>query len=551
MPIVDFIYERNIDQTESNSTQRYDKTLTILSTMSLVLVTSLLFGCESAETPSQRDEQAQNARTSVAGSEGHQRDLGSALVDMNVMSSQGDADTLSELRDLPLITPPAGASVVEAEQQRAGDPEVGYDHFINAPFVSCGIPLSVFEEVGDISRFLPLVGLPAEQAYLEGRTGGNQDLPYFFTYNRTRSGVEIAAINCMSCHASVFDDQLVVGLGNTTLKTTSDVSIFANGLGRLISDPLEREAWSYWAERISSVGPATVLDTQGLVAADNMALVLFGRRDPVTLEWRDDYQIDVPDQVPTVPLAVPPLWRMGKKNSMFYSGAFRGDHTRYMFAASSLCLEDLDEFAEIDGYFHHVRAWIASLKAPPWPYEVEPTRARRGEVIFERTCSGCHGTYGADESYPNLVIPIEDVGTDPLLLAFEEIFVESLTPWFNLTFLRDSNYLVSTGGYMPPPLDGIWMTAPYLHNDSVPSLATLLDSSSRPRFWRRASLDSNDYDEVEMGWRYLIEERGRADGAGPEIYDTTRMGYLNEGHTYGDHLTPDQRLELIECLKTL
>ena len=481
----------------------------------------------------------------------HGRHQFNGVTDMSIDEGRYDADSLSGLYELPLIMPPANARVVEPEDQRSGDPATGYDHFINSPFVSCGIPLSVFDQVGDIGRFLPLVGLPAEEAYLEGRTGGNQDLPYFFTYNRTRTGVEVAAINCMSCHASVFEDQLVVGLGNTTLKTTNDVSIFANGLGRLITDPLEREAWAYWAERISSVGPATVLDTRGLVAADNMALVLFGRRDPITFEWQDDYQIEVPDQVPTVPLAVPPLWRMGKKNSMFYSGAFRGDHTRYMFAASSLCLEDLDEFAEIDGYFQHVRAWIASLQAPPWPYDIDQPRVARGEVIFERTCSGCHGTYGATASYPNLVIPIENVGTDPLLLAFEELFVESLTPWFNLTFLKDTNYLLTTGGYMPPPLDGIWMTAPYLHNDSVPSLATLLDSTSRPRFWQRASLESDDYDQVEVGWRYLIEEQGRDDGAGPEIYDTTRMGYLNEGHTYGDHLTPEQRLDLIEYLKTL
>ena len=484
------------------------------------------------------------------------RSIGLAFLSLSLLIGGCESKDTSAIGEaLPHILPPEGAQVVEAERQRQGDPAVGYDHFINSPFVGCGIPLSVLDQVGDVNRFLPLVGLPSEEAYLEGRTGGNQDLPYFFTYNRTRSGVEVAAINCMSCHASVFEDQLVVGLGNTTLNTTRDVSIFANGLSRFVSDPLEREAWSYWAERISSVGPATVLDTQGVVAADNMALVLFGLRDPVTLAWRGEYQIDVPEEVPTVPLAVPPLWRMGKKNSMFYSGAFRGDHTRYMFAASSLCLEDIDEFSEIDGYFHHVRAWIASLQPPSWPYEVNQAQARRGSVIFERTCSGCHGTYSAaepsSESYPNLVIPIEEVGTDPLLLAFEEIFVESLTPWFSRTFLRDTNYLVSTGGYMAPPLDGIWMTAPYLHNDSVPSLATLLDSTSRPRFWRRASLDSNDYDDVEVGWRYLVEDRGREEGAGPEVYDTTRMGYLNEGHVYGDHLSPDQRRDLIEYLKTL
>ena len=31
-------------------------------------------------------------------------------------------------------------------------------------------------------------------------------------------------------------------------------------------------------------------------------------------------------------------------------------------------------------------------------------------------------------------------------------------------------------GYIAPPLDGIWITAPYLHNGSVPDLETLLNS---------------------------------------------------------------------------
>jgi hypothetical protein len=523
----------------------------------LVLTIILSIGCTGESRTSADDEPD---ATPFSMSDAMLTDL-DPMMDQGVMTdlSQSDSDaafnvmdaTVPNLMDLPLVLPPYNAQFIEAEPQRQGDPEQGYHHFINSPFVGCGIPLSVFERVGDANRFFPLVGLPAEEAYLEGRVGGNAELPYFFTYNRTANDVEVAAINCMSCHAGVFQDQLLVGLGNSTLNTTNDVSVFANGLGALVNDPAEREAWAYWAERMSAVAPDIVLDTKGVVAADNMALVLFGRRDPSTLEWQDDYQIEVPEQVPSVPLAVPPLWRMGKKHAMFYSGSFRGDHSRYMFAASSLCLTGLDEFMEIDSYFHHVRAWIASLQPPAWPYEIDEERVERGEFVFERTCSGCHGTYGETESYPNLVIPAEEVGTDPLLLAFEQLFVDALSPWFAQTPLTESNYLVASGGYIAPPLDGIWITAPYLHNDSIPSLLTLLDSSRRPMYWRRATLDSNDFDQAEVGWRYEIESLGRAEGASADVYDTTRMGYLNEGHLYGDHLNEAQRLDLVEYLKTL
>ena len=62
----------------------------------------------------------------------------------------------------------------------------------------------------------------------------------------------------------------------------------------------------------------------------------------------------------------------------------------------------------------------------------------------------------------------------------------------------------STGGYVATPLTGVWATAPYLHNGSVPTLAALLDSTTRPKYWSRkygtnGSYDSNDYDEHAVG----------------------------------------------------
>ena len=36
-----------------------------------------------------------------------------------------------------------------------------------------------------------------------------------------------------------------------------------------------------------------------------------------------------------------------------------------------------------------------------------------------------------------------------------------------------------------------------------------------------------------------------------KVYDTTRPGRGNGGHTYGDRLTEDERLAVIEYLKTL
>jgi hypothetical protein len=51
---------------------------------------------------------------------------------------------------------------------------------------------------------------------------------------------------------------------------------------------------------------------------------------------------------------------------------------------------------------------------------------------------------------------------------------------------------------------GIWATAPYLHNGSVPTPADLLDSSKRPEFWQRSSSNTTDNYFEKVGWPYEI-----------------------------------------------
>ena len=113
-------------------------------------------------------------------------------------------------------------------------------------------------------------------------------------------------------------------------------------------------------------------------------------------------------------------------------------------------------------------------------------------------------------------------------------------------------------GYQAPPLDGIWATAPYLHNGSVPTLAALLDSSTRPkRFYRPPSTGFEHYDRTNVGWNFdLPDTDGQPNPGEPierqhSLFDSTRFGLGNGGHTYGDALAPDARRDLIEYLKTL
>ena len=105
--------------------------------------------------------------------------------------------------------------------------------------------------------------------------------------------------------------------------------------------------------------------------------------------------------------------------------------------------------------------------------------------------------------------------------------------------------LVPYRGYIAPPLDGVWITAPYLHNGSVPTLEAVLNSSTRPQYWSR-DFDKPEYDYEKNGWKYTA-----ATSSLKGVYNTTLSGYGNYGHYFGDKLKDKERKAVIEYLKTL
>ncbi|MFO0758861.1 MAG: c-type cytochrome [Byssovorax sp.] len=433
---------------------------------------------------------------------------------------------------------------IPADPQREGNAEAGYSALVNNGYVSCGVPWSAYSKV---------FGSAPDSLKIPGRTGKNQDLPYYYTAFTTAEGVEVVSANCLVCHAGFIKGKLVLGLGGADRDFTTDASQQANAAGFLISDPKEKAAWAKWAERMTAIGPYTMTLTVGVNPADNLAAVLFAHRDRKTLAWSSEPLLELPPKQ-VVPVDTPPWWRMAKKNAMFYVAGGRGDHARIMMTASTLCTDSVAEAQAIDAYFPDVEAWIRSIAPPAFPGAIDQALAGKGKDVFGATCAKCHGTYGKDGSYPNLLIATGDVGTDPLLASGSTQFAEIYVKWFNESFYGEKAKLEPQDGYVAPPLDGIWATAPYLHNGSVPTIEALLDSKKRPAFWTR-SFDSNDYDDTTLGWTFTALDAGQ--DAEPnkakraKIYDTTKPGYGNGGHLYGDDLSAGDRAAVIEYLKTL
>ncbi len=136
--------------------------------------------------------------------------------------------------------------------------------------------------------------------------------------------------------------------------------------------------------------------------------------------------------------------------------------------------------------------------------------------------------------------------------------------------LKNGNYtpdttakpFASVMAYKARPLNGIWATAPYLHNGSVPTLYDLL----LPK--RRVSDPiEGEYrpDEFMVGSREFDPEKVGLKSIGYDgfLFRTSIWGNNNNGHEYASGLTPqpdgtflpaltkEQRLDLLEYLKSL
>jgi mono/diheme cytochrome c family protein len=273
---------------------------------------------------------------------------------------------------------------------------------------------------------------------------------------------------------------------------------------------------------------------------------LVTHRNKETLKWQDSASAQLSETV--IPSDVPAWWLLRKKNAMFHSGLGRGDFGRFLMGAILLTVSDTAHANKVDARMNDVLAYMNSLKPPKYPKPIDSTLAARGQVIFETNCAKCHGFYGKFSSYPNYLIPQQVIGTDSLLN--QSNYQESgMIEWFNSSWFAQGDHpaqLVPFNGYIAPPLDGVWITAPYLHNGSVPTIEALLDSRKRPALWSR-DFNQPRYDYQKLGWIYTTETRKR----NKTVYDTSIPGYGNQGHYFGDKLSDEERNAILEYLKTL
>ena len=448
----------------------------------------------------------------------------------------------SKTYDLPPIVESAGwksKTIEPYPQSTAGHPDSGFYYLTHGAYLGTGLPYDLMKKriERNKEKFVRNSGLASE---------------FGFAVFKTEQGVEVMNGTCFSCHAGAVNGEVVLGLGNALNDNQVSLKFPAKMMNWRVRSKYKRDtativSFDEFGKYFQHMAPYIETNNPGVNPAARIAEACMRFRDPVDLTYTPEPQYDVREY--NLASDIPALWHMQKKNAMYYTAVGRGDFTKLLFQASVLGIRDSTAARFAQEKFVHIAAWIQSLEPPKYPKTIDQQLANQGEAIFQKKCKGCHGTYGKNETYPNKVIALEKIGTDPLYASYagESPIVE----WYNKSWFATSepkSWFEPEKGYIAPPLDGIWATAPYLHNGSVPTIYEVLNSKARPEKWKRSKKsEEKDYDWKKVGWKY----KSKNSDTGYRTYNTALPGYGNQGHTFGDKLTEEQRWAVVEYLKTL
>lgn len=437
----------------------------------------------------------------------------------------------------------------------SGDARRGYDLLVHQPFLPPDFSEEVFDNVWQVwpqplrdqARDATLqqrraiafkrYGLTPRQETAESDLPGE---PLQYVVTQSASGQRQWTMNCFTCHGGEVYGKPYPGAPNNrfALQTMTEE---LRAVKLRLAQPLSR------MELGSLVIPLGT--THGTTNAVIFGVGLLSRRDA-------DLNViaGVTSDLVHHDMDAPPWWHFHKRPYMYIDGfAERGHRGLMQF---TLVPENGPEFyREHEADFRDIYAYLMSLRPPKYDGPLDAELASRGKAVFESSCASCHGTYGEDSHYPNVRVSLEELGTDPVRL--------SALPSPGRQRYADSWFAIGPGGkrqqteldpdgYVAPPLDGVWASAPYFHNGSVPTLWHVLHPEERPTVWRRTA-DEVDREkvglQVESVTRIPLTETDIA--IRRQYFDTRKFGKSNAGHLYPSELTADEKRAVLEYLKTL
>jgi mono/diheme cytochrome c family protein len=448
----------------------------------------------------------------------------------------------------------------------AGDAARGASEFFDSDLGSArwsAVPTVLFDAMPEI--FPDLMPEGWEGVGLFWRTQDHSGPPVGTAKVRIL-GLDAYAPNCAICHAGRFDGKVVSGMPNENLDIQLLTHSFQTGLesGRLTVDAVAAVA----AKHGHPMGP---IDRVVLGFVLGQAKAAFERgaqgwyhdavgpgRSDALAGWKR--RLGVRDEPAVTWVDLPPIFNQRLKDKTLYDGSITGDMaTRVMLTELQKGRPFRDPLIHRE-VFDDLVAWMKVLDPPKYPFAVDRALASRGRTLFEAGCSRCHGTYGDSPTYPNKRIDISRVGTDD---ERARAMTQGVVTALHTTAKVYEPFLTidPRPTYMPPALNGLYLTSPYLHDGSVPTLWHLLQpSEKRPRaFYRRW----NEFDPKRVG--IVCSEVQVPDGVecAPDAtqqkhdprtvwrFDARKVGNRNTGHEFGTDLSDDEKAALIEYLKTI
>ena len=420
----------------------------------------------------------------------------------------------------------------------------GYRHLLETAYVPAFLDQEVFDELWQIWP-MPLRD-EAERATpeqrremafarygLTPRPGDTSGKPLQFVVDAEGKWIP----NCFSCHSGKVAGQHIPGLPNTHY--AMQTLIHESRLTKLrLGKPL---ATVDYGSMVMPLG-ATHGTTNAVIFG--VALAMFRDADLNIVPAHQLGQLIHHDMEP------PPIWHFSKKQRLYIEGfASKGHRPLMQFALDRT--NGPDKFAAWEDDFRDIFAYYESLEPPKYPFPIDAELANQGQRLFNSVCADCHGTYGKSASYPERNIPIDELGTDrvrhdALTSVHHEGYRQS---WFS----HHGADPVSVGppGYVAPPLDGLWASAPYFHNGSVPTLWHVLHTDDRPVVWKRSAAG---YDQNHVGLEIEVST-----DVPPSIdvwtqrsyFDTRAFGKSAAGHLFPNVLSETEKRAVLEYLKQL
>jgi mono/diheme cytochrome c family protein len=414
-----------------------------------------------------------------------------------------------------------------------------------------------------------------------------------------REGVEAFTISCAACHSSNLFGKKILGLTNRFPRANEFFHLGKKAVRAVPTSvfsavmwptPAETKLYARLRSRLRAIGtkePVTLgLDTS--LAQVALSLALRADDEYASFDSRFERRPRKDPLSNTVADSKPAVWWNTKyKNRWLSDGSVVSGNpifTNILWneIGRGTDLHELEEwFATNSRIIEELTTAVFSTEAPRitefFPANrISVERAKKGEILFNKTCSGCHGTYVkawqlADASalplekliettevhYPKQTKVI-NVGTD----ANRREGMKSLEKLNDLSISKRNGIKIKVqSGYVPPPLVGIWARFPYFHNNSAPNLCAVLTAGpDRPStYWAGEAIDRDrDYDFNCGG--YPTDSRvPLAWTSNPEhFYDSKKPGMGNRGHDVKifikdgvEIFTPEEKLDIVEFLKTL